>query len=149
MPRNLWGPPEWHWRHMPVASLGAGAGITPVQNTWYTVLDTVKNVKVKSIWSTQTNDEAAAKNGEIRVTCDGVSSTVSAAWPNNGARHWSISPTSDAVYLVNTPFMAAGSYCRSSAKSIKIEFRTTSVVGTNPLLFASVQYEQLERIKIT
>ena len=137
-------PVAWHWAKMPAATLGGGAGVTPVQNTWYTVLDTTYNVRIKSIQLKHSNDESAAKALEIRGTIDGVSMSATGSSPASGS--WLNRGMSAVADSFPASIGNAAYYVDLTCKSAKIEVRTTSVVGTNPLLFATVQYEQLKKV---
>ena len=140
-------PVAWHWQRMPAATLGGGAGIIPVLNQWYTVLDTVRNVRVRNVAIYQSNDEAAQKQLQVRFTINGVASAVDAsnsasgAW--NGFKIFSVNDTP--TYTANEVDSLA-TYVNLNYSSIKIEIRTTSALGTNPLLKCTVQYEQLKRV---
>jgi len=134
---------------MPCATLGTGAGVTPVMNTWYTVLDTTKNISVLNLNLRHVNNESASKNLGVRLTIDGVViATDLGSCTNNVTQHCKLLPTSDEFNTIGTN-VQPNLYVRLNGKSVKVEARTTTAVGTNPLLFATVQYEQLERIKIT
>ncbi len=141
--RGIYSPVEWHWKRMPTATLGAGAGITPVQNTWYTVLN-AKNVRIKSIQLKQSNDEAAAKTLAIRGAVDGNAIAASSSAPANNV--WLNQGLSGVVDSFPASVREAAYYVSLDAKSATVEIEITSALGTNQLLFASVQYEQLERL---
>ena len=138
-------PIAWHWQRMPAATLGAGAGITPVQNTWYTVLD-AKNVRIKSIITRHVNDETAIKVVGVRLTCDGIVISGAQSQTNNLPYVNYLTQTSDTLTGVNVTSFNLGYYISLGGKSVKVEARTTSAVGTNPLLFCTVQYEQIKRV---
>ena len=148
MTRVTYRPVRWHYRRMPTATLGAGAGITPVQGTYYTVLDTVKNVRILSLTQKYYKDEALAQQTGNRVTLDGVVLTRDTT--HTAHNTWdtvAFDQDLDTLLLVGglgIPLFTR--YIGLFAKSIKIEARTNVAVGTNPLLFASVQYEVLTEV---
>ena len=141
-------PVAWHWQRMPAATLGNGAGIIPAQGTYYTVLDTVRNVVLKSVAQKYKKDEAVAQQTGNRITIDGIAITRDTT--HTADNTWdtiAISAISDSAVLtggLGLPLFSryAGIFC----KSLKVEARTNAAVGTNPLLFCSVQYEQLRRV---
>ena len=133
--------PHTHWRLMPVASLGAGSGITPVKDTWYTVLDTNILLRIKYVSIKHTNDEAAAKTCALRLTMDGITLTNSATLNNNTWYYLRLSESSDSVEFVTIGNM--GKYISFDGRKVKLEARTTSVIGTNPVLYSNVKYEKL------
>lgn len=104
----------------------------PVQNTWYTVLDTKKNVKIYGIsMCILTTGETL----EMRITIDGQPSTLSYAC---------IADTDYSIYKLFAPNttsfdVATGLYlaCYTSpleAKSVKVEIRKTTAAGAGDLL---------------
>ncbi len=136
---------------MPTATLGGGLGITPVQNVWYTVLDTTRNARIKTIYIQHLNDEVANKTIVFALTIDGVvRGTATTVIPG-----WSclyIHPFNETGFYVTwmgpvgVMYRNIAEYNDVFGKSVKFEIRTTSALGTNPLLFASVQYEKLVAI---
>ena len=80
-------PVAWHPQRMPAATLGAGAGITPVDGAENTVLDTARNIYIKKIIVRQTNDELAGKTLTVRAYLDGVTLVRSTAVNNNSVKN--------------------------------------------------------------
>ena len=132
---------------MPTATLGAGAGITPVQNVWYTVLDTINNVRIKTIQPMQTSTEAAVETIGCRVTVDGIVMANAESSTGSGVKvAVRLTPTADSFTTLTVPSFNAGTYVDFTGKRIKIEAAQSTAVGTNPLLFCSVQYEQMAEV---
>jgi len=114
----------------------------PVQNTWYTILDTTKNVRVISIACRQIHTEAGAITTECRIIIDGRTLTASQAmndstWYYNymklNAEGMNMSTTSQPICAVPI-----------EGHSVKIEMRITDAPGTAQQLDGSVIYEVLE-----
>ena len=119
--------------------------IAPVNGTYYTVLDTTKNVRLYTWGVKQVNDEANTKNTRLEMLIDGVTITWSdSALPNNSLR---------LPYLVGYVDGAAGSsaynvclFTALEGKSIKIITRISSAAGTNQHLYGYVRYATQELI---
>ena len=137
-------PVAWHWQRMPAVTLTQDP---PVQNTWYTVLNTIRNVNIRSLALKQINDEAAVKVVAWRVTLDGVANTYAVNYNNNEKRFMFLRETSDTTYwtTITVPW-AFGNFVTVFAKSAKVEIRITDAPGTNPKLYAWVGYDQLKRV---
>lgn len=136
-------------------SLEALATLTqepPVQNTWYTVLDTTYNVAVYTMVVYQKNDETNAKNVNIRLTVDGTTLTKSADYSLadnsycNPVIQLISSDTLDiiSIYQSLTSGKTTGSAELFYARSFKAEVRTTSAPGTNQKLHAWIRYFTLQ-----
>ena len=129
--------------------------IPPVTNTWYTVLDTALlgyvNVCLVTLKMAQTNDEAAAKNSQIRATIDGVTiptgitdrsltnSAETAAYLFARAiqNDWGNQVnTSDGTKFICTSY-------ELYATNLIIEVRLTSAVGTNQKLYAQTVFGRM------
>ena len=141
-------PIAWHWQRMNAATLGEGSGITPTQNIYYKVIQNVSNLRLKSITTWQTNDEAALKTLQVIATIDGVATYSEAGLHSNNTKvSWGLRPGYITDDLINAAPEVAAKYVSWSIKYLtSIQVRITSAVGTNQLLFCSVQYEQLKRV---
>jgi hypothetical protein len=110
---------------------------TPVQNTWYTVLDTVHNVKVFGIAA------GIADTGEtieVRVTVDGGTVTGSqAAVAGTSYRVHPYLLMTGLTLTFSSSVLINSNMCE--ARSFKVEARKTTANGTGNLK-ASVCYEQ-------
>ena len=132
-----------HWKFQPLAATVDAAG---VQNQWYTVLDTTKNVRVYSLWAKQVNDEAANKTVVVKVTLDGIESTKSEVMNNNSLNRYSWSAISDSVLERAPGTFLFGYHVAIHARSVKVEVRSTSVAGTNQHLYGYVRYATWEAL---
>jgi len=114
------------WEHKPSASLDQAS---PVQNTWYTVLDTTTNVKI--YWITMkilaTNEDL-----EIRITIDGTTMTGSQAGAVAGTTYFVFLNEANELAVTTTGYNAA-KYAALEARSIKVEVRKTSANGSGNL----------------
>ena len=137
-------PSRFHWKFKPLATVDAAG----VQNTWYTVLDTVAKARLYSIYTMQVNDEAAAKAIETKLTIDGISlASGGFSHVNNTAKAWRLLNTSDVFANVSAGTVAlAGYYTAIHAKSLKVEVRNTDAAGTNQHLYGYVRYAKLEAL---
>lgn len=120
----------------------------PVQNTWYTVFN-ANDVRLLICEVEQYNDEEAAKDIEVRWTCDGnvyVHAMTAVAgdqyyiYRNKYESSELQEPLGDSPTLVN-----AAMYVDKRALSFKVEVRITSVVGTNQILVGRCVRETLEQ----
>jgi len=109
----------------------------PVQNTWYTILDTVRKVEVSHIWfRVQTTGEDL----EIRVTADGKTlegSQTAVA----GTGYWARKRGEADSLTVGTTETMANFYSRFPARSFKLEVRKTSNNGAGQLDGACHYYQ--------
>lgn len=121
----------------PTHQANASLDQIPVQNTWYTVLDTTKNARIISFGAyVETNDETI----EGRITIDSQVLTVSATNFTAGialAANFYNDASDALVWIALGPtgyraFLIEG-------KSLKIEVRKTTAAGAN-LLHAKVRY---------
>lgn len=117
---------------------------TPVQNTWYTVLNTTPNVRIRTLSGALT--AGADETVEIRITVDGV--TIPAAGETWTAgtfytiyRQSDLSATNCGVLYKGTgtgnvfyPLLIEG-------RSVKVEVRKTTANGASTLKLM-VLYEQ-------
>ncbi len=130
----------YHWEFKPLAMVD----VAGVQNTWYTVLDTTRNVRLYSVGAKQTNDEAAAKATNTRWTIDGVVTTLTGSTvANNTMRYWFLDPNNDSV-IQSAAIIMTGNYVALHGRSVKVEVMNASVAGTNQHLYGYVRYAVLE-----
>lgn len=118
----------------------------PVQNTWYTCLDTTEDVRLIQVQTRQTNDEAVAKTIQIRITIDGNTITSNAESQNNNTIYWWILDSYDTFRItdITSARSIATNYTTMRGQSVKVECRTTAAPGTNQTLDCRVWYETLE-----
>jgi hypothetical protein len=117
---------ELTFQHQPDAHL---VQLNPVQNTWYTILDTTLNCRLYSVsvlvWGTN-------ETLEVRVTIDGE------------VLSGSLAATHTTYYYVHALLYAAGfaidgnafligNYTPFEGRSIKVEVRKTTAAGTGTL----------------
>lgn len=120
----------------------------PIQNTWYEVFDAED---VRLIWCqvNQTNDEAAAKDVEIKWTIDGVVYFTSWSLANGTwtaiYRYWQASLGGTAGLNRSTTIYNPGYRIDVRGKAFKIEIRMTSIPGTNQVLNCWCVKETLEQ----
>ena len=124
---------------MPIATIDQAP---PVQNTWYTVLDTVIAGRLIYLSMKHDNTDSSALTINMRVTIDGVTLTAAAdaAGVDNTTYYFYVDPTSDALLSTTTVFNA-GYYEDVRGNSIKVEVRMTGVPGTAEHLYGYIQYE--------
>ena len=111
----------------------------PVQNTWYTVLDTTRNVRVYNI---AIGVGTANETLEIRVTLDGTAYTGSLAATFGTTYYAVMDPNAIAQVLQVNPSATAYNWYRAflmEGHSVMIEVRKTTVTGAGNLL-ALVEY---------
>lgn len=118
----------------------------PVQNTWYTVLDETGGLRIKVMPVRQTNNEAAAKSIDVRMTIDGVSIDATVTSQGNGTwYYWSLGPGTERVIgaaAITMFHSILAIHCHDAL----IEIRMTSAPGTNQKLDGRVHYETLDRL---
>jgi len=121
--------------------------VPPVQNTWYEVFDAED---VRHLWCRviQVNDELAAKAVEMRWTIDGNIYFSSTSIANNTARwvyrNYLSSGGGVAGLSFNADRVNAAEICDKRGHTYKVEFRMTSVPGTNQTLRCECVRETLE-----
>ena len=114
-------------KHQPDAELSQA---DPVQNTWYTILDTQENARIYCITvAVMTTDETL----EARVTIDGQTLTGSV---DATADAWYFVEKSllDAGLSLGTAWMLAVHYAALEGRSVKVEVRKTTAAGTGTLM---------------
>ena len=116
------------FQHQPDAYLDQAA---PVQNTWYTVLDTVKNAVVYMIVSLiATTNETI----EMRLTVDGnVITAVPAAYTADSNYYARISGLVAGNIVNSTTLYNLMSYGPLFCRSVKVEIRKTTAAGAGNL----------------
>lgn len=120
----------------------------PVLNQWYPVFDAED---VRLLWCAilQSNDEAAAKDVEVRWTIDGqvylVIDTL-ASGVFDYIYRWFIPSTGGTTGLMNSATMInAGGYVDKRGLSFKVEVRIVSAPGTSQILICECVRETLEQ----
>lgn len=128
--------------------LGVPVTQTPVQNTWYTILEK-NNVVVYTVVVNQVNDETDAKAVEVRITYDkgGSSITGSVTQNNNSPYYWYNLPTANTMYASTTTSLDGTALSTHYTGNVKIEMRTTAALGTNPVLYGYVTYSMMTGAK--
>ena len=106
------------------------AQANPVQNTWYTVLDTTKDVLLFS-WFVMiaTTDETI----EVRMTIDGKVLTGSLALTAGSSYYIYIDLRGNDSLLFSTTAAMAARNMALPARSIKLEVRKTTAAGAGTL----------------
>lgn len=133
------GAKYWILNH-PIATHGIAP---PVQNVWYTILDTTEDVNLQYMAAIHSNVGAVAKTIEFRLTIDGLVMTGSFLAPNSTyiyARIWSQADNL-LVAAVENP---AGLEGKLQGQSVKVEYRMTDAPGVNQTLDGFVRYGTLE-----
>lgn len=126
-----------------------------VQNQWYPIVDHQGFVKVTWFIIYQKNDEAAAKNGEVRITWNGTAYTVAFACADNGRRYVTLNidglddlnlfglQTGVSASMFIDTYSTNDQAVAIGMKNLKFEIRLTDAPGTNQELNASVIFEEL------
>jgi len=137
---NLQTLSKYAWKLHDIAALNQDP---PVQDTWYTVLDTTEDVMLIEIAGRQINDETDPKDLEWRLTIDGVTLTIVLAGDKTHANNTWLRVYRDltlegltatgAVVLADHPGSVYG-------QSVKVELRMISAPGTNQKLDGRVKY---------
>lgn len=139
---NIFQPTQkFFYSHNPMALLSQ----TPTINTWYAILAATDDVKLDEIAITQSNDEAAAKNLQLRIVVDGETIALSdTSVPNAATRFVSltVSPTDHTLALVTGQGSIIG--FPLYGLSLAIDMRITSATGTNQLIKGGAHYQTLE-----
>jgi len=118
---------ELTFQHQAAAQL---TQTNPVQNTWYTILDTTANVRLYSlVVRVDTTNETL----EVRFTIDGltISQTVDAT-----AGTWyrpRINVDAPTYLEIDATYYLAHGYTFLEARSLKIEVRKTTAAGTGTM----------------
>ena len=119
----------------------------PDQNTWYEVFH-AQDVRLLWCWIRQKNDEAAAKDVEVRWTIDGnvYFASVSLADDTDSYvyRSWTPSAAGTSGLVVDTANRNAAWFVDKRGQDFKVEIRMTSLPGTNQRLRCYCVRETLE-----
>ena len=115
----------------------------PVQNDWYTLLDTTEDVWIIQISARQTNDETDAKAIETEWTLDETDYGRSQNLNNNTTYYFHISGYSEQL-IAGTSQYLAGRYTFLPAQSGKLRLRLTDAAGTNQTFRAYLWYAKKE-----
>jgi len=139
------------------ATEGLGLGFLrqtpPVTNTWYAILDTdllgYQRVAIHTVSVEQKNDEAAAKNVQVRLTInDVIQNTVLDRSQNSNVTYWPyLFADIHNLALYNQAASVSGLfYCQYGSvggRKVKLEMRLTSAAGTNQYLWGLVGFSRL------
>lgn len=135
----------FQWRHQPLLLQDL---IPPVLNAWVDILPlTNGGVKALYLKFVQSNDEALAKDVEVRLTLDGMAPIVSTVSIANN-ENWYAFPNWDGLTIhlelafqtgVGEPWVMGLSNNATQnelliANSMRIEFRIVTALGTNQVL---------------
>lgn len=102
---------------------------SPVQNTWYTILDTILNVLVHAIWiKMNTTGETVA----VRMTIDGIVKTASAGFGVD-EDDWVTLNTATGELGYSAGADSASLKGPLPSRSFKMEVRKTTANGTGTL----------------
>jgi hypothetical protein len=119
----------------------------PVLNQWYTVFDAY-DVRLLWCYIYQSNDEAAAKDIEVKWTIDGNVYFKTTALPNATNyyiyRNWSPSAVGTAGLSGDVNLYNATRFVDKRGQHFKVEVRITSALGTNQVLTCLCVRETLE-----
>lgn len=116
----------------------------PVQNTWYTILDTTEDVRLAFFLVLQDNTETDAKNVDARITVDGVTLTGTPLSLADNTWEFIYHARTSEVLLSSTASLMVLYYESLFGHSVKTEVRLTSAPGTNQRLLARCTFETLE-----
>jgi len=108
----------------------------PVQNDWYTILDTTRNCEVHGI---EIEVDVTDETLECRITIDGE--TLTGGLGATAGTPYFILKTAESASLIwtTTIFAVAQRYLPLKGRSIKIEVRKTTAAGAGTIT-ARVQY---------
>jgi hypothetical protein len=129
---------ETSWKQQPDADLNQAA---PVQNTWYTILNTTPKVNLQAI-SFQVL--VANEDIEVRVTIDGLAYVAQRAPATFGTRYWVylVGAVAVALYLgTDTNTYNAAHLANWEGRSVKVEIRKITANGAGNLQ-AKVTWQQ-------
>jgi len=116
-----------------IGSSGDGMGLIDAaltQNTWYTVLDTKKNVR---IWQIVFNQDTAQETIEVKITDDVGSETKAQVAAAGTDYHIKLSSlgTSSERYRISSGEVALYRAFLVESRSFKVEIRKTTAAGAN------------------
>jgi hypothetical protein len=120
----------------------------PVQNEWYTILDTAETVKGLAMSLNQNNAETANKFFDLEVTRDGKSAVVTNFMELSAPTQKGVTIGNDDVTEIQAAldkYLGGDLYSVGSlpleANGLKIRIRLTSAAGTNQYLAWSLRYQ--------
>jgi hypothetical protein len=119
----------------------------PVQNTWYTLLDTITNTELLYIAMTQLNDESAAKSCQVRITVDGQTLTSASVSLNHNTTYYAYILPYGTLTISSNVFLAHYGYPLIS-KSVKVEVRLADTAGTNQQLNCYATHTKLKETTV-
>ena len=107
----------------------------PVQNTWYTLLDTTTNARIYEI---AINIEDDNETLEVQATIDGETMQAVSLAANHSTEHWCYKRASaigqnDAIAITSTDALNKQAAFILEGKSVKIEVRKTTAAGAGSL----------------
>ena len=116
-------------KHQPDGTLDQA---NPIQNTWYTVLDTKRNV---GLYGIGTKVLVADETLEVRITIDGQTLTGSVSATTDTWYVWHINLTAGGLQSETTldKWKNAGLEDCLSGRSVKVEVRKTTALGAGNL----------------
>lgn len=119
----------------------------PVQNTWYPVFD-AEDVRLLWCVVTQSNDEVALKDVEVRWTIDGnvylLTLNAASGTEYNVYKDWLPSAGGTAGLLSIEGICNAGYFVDKRGLAFKVEVRLTGVPGGNQVLICRCVRETVE-----
>lgn len=138
---EFWVPGRFQYVKQAIATLNQDP---PVATTWYTVLDTTFNARLKFIAVRRLDDDANAKNVQLRVTADGIAlNSGNVALADNTWYYGYLVRDMDAVYL-QAAVVNVAQYTDFRAHEVLVELMQNAVPGANAQLDGRVQYATLE-----
>lgn len=131
---------ELTFERQPIAALNQDP---PVEDTYYTILDTTANAKIYCIATKQKNDEASVENLQLKITIDGETiETTTRGHASNTWNFWYFELHDDELTVTTSETSAMVSTMPFEGRSVKIEVRQTTDVGTNAELDGRVHYAE-------
>jgi len=112
-----------------------------VQNTWYTVLDTTKKVRILSLMMTVS---VANEDLELKMTIDGETLNGAQANAVAGTSYYCLKDAGSANILLSATGFNMGRYAALDANSVKIEVRKTTANGAGTLSARAVYCKRLD-----
>lgn len=104
--------------------------VAPVQNTYYTILDTTKNVKIDSVWI---EIEDTNETLQVKITIDGEIWTSSGLAATHSTSYYVYKDQATATLQIDSNRRAFMYEHEGEARSIKVEVRKTTAAGTGNL----------------
>jgi len=117
-------PPE----QQPDADLAQAA---PVQNTWYTVLDTTPQARIQAI---AVRVDSTGETVEVRLTIDGVTIEGSAALPADTTYYADVlTGLFSTTFVLTVTQQQTGRAFLIEGRNVKVEIRKTTAAGAGTL----------------